>query len=124
MHHFVFGFTICLLLLGCGDIKTMQEDSVIVTNKVMQSKDTPSGVPFTGRVVRIELEGGFWAIITDEGKKLDCAVPQSLRFHNQKVTGAYQVNPDIASFRMWGEVVKLHSLKPLGPIIKSYKNQY
>lgn len=72
----------------------------------------PGEFEFTGHVVRVELEGGFWAIETDSGRKLDPTnLPAALQVSQQRVRGRAVPRPDVMSFHMWGEIVELRDVQ-------------
>jgi len=124
VHHFIIGLALCLSLLGCNDDRPQSPSDNSPMGEVITKIYASNSVPFTGRVVYQNIEGGFWGIITDDGKKLDCAVPKFVRFDNQKVSGSYRLTPNMTSFRMWGSIADVTALKPIGPIIKTSKNEY
>ena len=76
--------------------------------------ETSEVVAFEGKVVYINLEGGFWAVITEQGQKLGGSIPVNLRLNNQKISGFYQPQKDMMSFRMWGTLVKFSQLQAVG----------
>jgi hypothetical protein len=61
-----------------------------------------------GRVVYIDLEGGFWAIETDDGRKLrpNAPIPRGLLREEMRVRFSFQPVNEV-SFFMWGEPVFL-----------------
>lgn len=85
-----------LMMLGC---------------QTQQASNSPGMTAFSGKVVFEQLEGGFWGIITDSGHKLDGPIPEHLQKNGLQVTGAYRALKDVASFRMWGELVQFSELE-------------
>ena len=67
----------------------------------------------TGTVVYKNIEGGFFAIDGDDGRKYDpISLPQNYRKHGLKVKVTARLKPDAVSFHMYGpiiEVVKITS---------------
>lgn len=125
MSRFIITVTMCCLMLGCGE-NTSQKEATMMESSKTTTKEATRGTVFTGRVVFVDLEGGFWGVITDKGAKLDGGVPPNLRIHNQRVRGAYRVNKDLASFRMWGELVQfseLEAIGPLGELVEHHPNE-
>lgn len=76
--------------------------------------DSSSGKQTKGTVKYIELEGGFYGIITDENESLDPinlgAVFQS---DGKRIEFTYKVRSDLVSFHMWGKIVELQSVKEI-----------
>ena len=85
-----------------------------VTMSNLPEKKDVSATSFSGIVVRVNLEGGFWAVITDGGTKLDGMIPPHLQIHNQKISGFYIQQQDVMSFHMWGTLVEFSKLKAIG----------
>lgn len=68
---------------------------------------------FTGRVEKVDLEGGFFGIITDDGRKLDPGgLPASVQRHGQRVQGKARVLTDVMTIRMWGTAVEILEISP------------
>jgi len=110
------------ILTGCDSHNSQTGGSIMSAPSTSKSQQA-NGTPFVGRVVFMDLEGGFWGVITDSGKKLNGGVPAKLRFEQQQVRGTYLVKRGMASTQMWGELVDFTLLEPIGPIIKSSKNE-
>ncbi len=73
----------------------------------------PEAVRFDGRVVRVELEGGFWGLIADGGGRYDPrALPARFQEHGMRVRVAVQPL-DLASIHMWGTPVRIVSIEAL-----------
>ena len=66
---------------------------------------------FTGKVVYLPFEGGFWGIITDDNKKLNGSIPKQLKIEGLRISGSYQTLSDVGSYQMWGKAVKLVKLE-------------
>jgi len=68
----------------------------------------------TGTIVFLDIEGGFWGILGDDGRKyrpID-KLPASARVKGKKVEA--EIEPvNVVSFAMWGENVLVRSVKPL-----------
>jgi len=78
------------------------------TEKMATTTKPQEGLAFTGSVVRVEIEGGFWAIVTDNGTKFDPAkLPQELQQDGLAVTGRVRLLKDVMTFRMWGQPVEI-----------------
>lgn len=69
----------------------------------------------TGTVVHVDLEGGFWGIVGDNGKQYDVPnLPKEFRKHGLRVKFAARVSPSQISFRMWGVIVEVVSIEEIG----------
>ena len=104
-----------LAIMGCNSELVIEPSTVSQSTMVSHMKTSPKTTPdigtaFVGKVVLLNLEGGFWAIITDSGQKLDGIIPADLRINNQKVSGAFIERPNEMSFRMWGMLVNFTEL--------------
>lgn len=98
----VLGLTVVLLpqLTACA--ATEESKRMATSNKA------PEGLAFSGRVVHIDIEGGFWGIVTDSGTKFDPAkLPQELQQDGLAVTGRVRLLKDVMTFRMWGQPVEI-----------------
>ncbi len=102
----MFAVLATLFLLGC---QAQSKPSTTISNDVENVVET--GIPFKGQVVYMQLEGGFWAIITDDGAKLDGPIPAELQQNGLAVEGRYKPLKDNASFHMWGTVVNFVELE-------------
>jgi len=76
-----------------------------------------------GTVAYVELEGGFYAIIAEDGKRYDpMNLPNSFRTDGLKVTVKAKLRPDAAGFHMYGpiiEVVDIDSVLPSSQAVRS-----
>ncbi len=73
----------------------------------------PDQVRFDGRVVRVELEGGFWGLIADDGSRYDPrSLPARFQEHGMRVRVAVQPL-DLASVHMWGTPVRIVTIEAL-----------
>lgn len=65
-----------------------------------------------GTLKWIELEGGFWAIETDEGRKLQLIteVCDDLREDGLRIHFEGRTRPDMGGVHMWGEYLELGSI--------------
>ncbi|MBD3426640.1 MAG: hypothetical protein GF409_05370 [Candidatus Omnitrophica bacterium] len=61
-----------------------------------------------GIVTRIELEGGFWGIKTDDGRKFDpLNLPDEFKKDGLRVNVRLKPRDEMAGFHMWGQVVEV-----------------
>ena len=75
------------------------------------SEVSEHGRAFTGKVVFNEFEGGFWGIITSDGKKLHGSIKPNLQKKDLVVSGFYIIKTDVISMRMWGKPASFTNLK-------------
>ena len=76
----------------------------------LMDSTAPSGETFTvkGTVVYKNIEGGFFAIDGDDGKKYDpIALPQGFEKDGLKVKATVRLRKDAMSFRMYGAIVEV-----------------
>ncbi|WP_394204488.1 hypothetical protein [Shewanella waksmanii] len=124
-----------VLVIGCtNDTQEVQstKDSQMVGSKTSADKsiakvDTPTTVqPIEvkkgvlmnqGTVRRINLEGGFWGIITDDGRKI---LPQNLAKEYQKdglrISFNSQEVKGMMTIQQWGTLSTLKSIKVIGQV--------
>lgn len=115
-------FISLFLLLGCDanlPAASSQKDSTVTMANSLDRMKTQVGtvnkeIAFVGKVVYVELEGGFWAVITDQGARLDGKLPDELRLNNQRISGFYKPQNELMSFHMWGTLVTFSQLKAIG----------
>jgi hypothetical protein len=63
---------------------------------------------FQGEVVFIEIEGGFYGIIDQNGQKyLPSNLPDSLKKDGLKVRGTAQLKSGKLSFKQWGKMIDI-----------------
>lgn len=69
-------------------------------------------IEFSGVVKYVELEGGFWGIITTENVKYE---PVNLEHNYRKdgleVSGELKIIEDSATIRMWGKPVEILEIR-------------
>jgi hypothetical protein len=82
----------------------------------MPELDTPAPdrISATGTVRHQNLEGGFWGIIADDGRRFD---PMGLdaEFQKEGLRVRFEATPetDMMSTRMWGTMVTLTKIEPI-----------
>jgi hypothetical protein len=66
-----------------------------------------------GRIVYQDLEGGFWGIEADDGRKFD-PIALDEEFHKDGLRVVFEALPDTdrMSTRMWGTLVVLQKIEP------------
>ncbi len=62
----------------------------------------------TGKVTRVQIEGGFWGILGDDGTKYDpINLPEEYKKDGLPVRFEVKNREDMASFHMWGQIVEI-----------------
>ncbi len=90
---------------------TTNKESMPVTGTNSSKSSNEVAQSFTGKVVYLSIEGGFWGIIADDHKQLDGSIPEQFQVEGLRVRGSYQILSDVYSFHMWGEVVNFIKLE-------------
>ncbi|HEX9976220.1 MAG TPA: hypothetical protein VGA82_03125 [Dehalococcoidales bacterium] len=68
----------------------------------------------TGTVKFVELEGGFYGIVGDDGKKYDpINLTQTYEEDGLRVRFEARIRQDIASIHMWGTIIELTKVETL-----------
>lgn len=76
-----------------------------------QEQKTISG---TGSIKYIGLEGGFYGIVADDGKRYDPVnLPEEFRQDGLRVRIELRPRPDMASLHMWGMIVEVLKIEKL-----------
>ncbi len=71
-------------------------------------------VETTGTIVHVPIEGGFYGIVSDSGKKYDpMNLPADLKKNGLRIALKARIRKDVSSFRMWGEIIEILSVDPL-----------
>lgn len=68
-----------------------------------------------GTVEHVELEGGFWGVMGDDGKRYDVVnLPKEFQKQGLRVKFVGRVRPGQVSIHMWGVIVEVISIEKLG----------
>ncbi|HTY15883.1 MAG TPA: hypothetical protein VMC42_09280 [Methanoregulaceae archaeon] len=76
----------------------------------------PAGTGFsaTGTVTWLPMEGGFFGIVSDDGKQYDpLNLPKEYAQDGMRVRFTAKTDPDMASFHMWGTIVSIIDMYPI-----------
>lgn len=106
------------LLVGCSASDEPIDDSASNSSPAPGMNDdttaSDSIVTGTGTVQYIELEGGFYGIVTDDGDKLDPEnLPEDLQEDGVRVRFRVTKKENMMTTRMWGTVVKIDDIERL-----------
>lgn len=100
--------TFSVFLLFVSGCRTQVEKFSSGNNDVEGTQDI---ISLCGRVVYKNFEGGFWGIVSDDGKRYDPLVlPEQFQIEGMRVEGKAR-RRNVAHFHMWGTVVELVELK-------------
>jgi hypothetical protein len=70
----------------------------------------------TGVIEFIDLEGGFFGIISDDGKRYDPAnLPEELKIPGIRVEFEARTQPKSIGFHMWGRKIEILSIERIDP---------
>ena len=97
------GLTFAILIVVCG-LSQAADDS---------KKKEPERVKATGTVTQVELEGSLWGIKANDGKQYDPldSLPKEFRKDGLKVRFEATVENGVASFHMWGKIIKIDKIE-------------
>lgn len=105
-----------ILLGGCQKtIATEPVMPVAPAETSQQSRDAQKDIiEFDGHVVFNSFEGGFWGLVSDEGKHYNPnGLPSLFRTDGLRIHARVIPQTGMMSFRMWGTIVKLVEIKKI-----------
>ncbi|MDP2039341.1 MAG: hypothetical protein Q8L04_18340 [Ignavibacteria bacterium] len=95
-------------------MKSLQELLVVVLVLLLSNCVDNNFDMTTGIVKRIELEGGFWGIVSDDNQNFDpLNLPQSYQVDGKRIKFSYKERNDLASFHMWGTIIEIIEINEL-----------
>lgn len=72
------------------------------------AQETAGELSFTGQVTYIDLEGGFFGIITSDGEQyLPLDLPEEYKLDGLIVIVTGSIDPDAMSIQMWGQPLRI-----------------
>lgn len=75
-----------------------------------------SSLQFRGEIVHLNLEGGFWGIVAEDGRRYDPGrLPREFQRAGLKVRVTAKVTPARVSFRMWGTPIDIIQIERAEP---------
>ena len=93
----IFGISIFLCVIACGPHAKQENPGQII-----------------GIVRFIEIEGGFYGIITDDGQNYDpINLPEEYKKDGARIRFTAKKTDDQTSFHMWGTIVELTNIEKL-----------
>ena len=102
MLRYVLFIFFCYVSMGCSTSPPAQDDA---------PQDTVRGV---GTIRYLDLEGGFYGIIADDGERYDPgSLEEAFRQDGLRVRFEVKIRTDVFSLRMWGTPVQILAITPL-----------
>ena len=73
-----------------------------------------------GTIRRVDLEGGFWGLLSDDGQRYDPtgSLPRAAQQEGARVRVVASKRNGVATFRMWGTMIDVVSCEQLGDSVK------
>jgi hypothetical protein len=73
-----------------------------------------------GTIRRVDLEGGFWGLFSDDGQRYDPtgSLPRAAQQEGARVRVIAAKRTGVSTFRMWGTVIDVVSYEQLGDTVK------
>ncbi|WDE11548.1 hypothetical protein [Thalassomonas haliotis] len=98
---------------------TTSEQGANMSNKLTKQERRPALKWQQGTVKYLTMEGGFYGIVTDEGKKLlPMGLPSKYRQHGAKVKVRGELIKDMMTIQQWGTPFKITEVELLAPGLK------
>lgn len=100
-----------LPLLGCGNAAENEPPPTQHETRSATQEAQAKMISFNGKVVRLEFEGGFWGIVTDDGQNLNPSnLPADFQHEGLRVRGKAQAREGVMGIQMWGTPVHIIAL--------------
>ncbi len=100
---------ICMLAAAGSCTTTKSGDSTAPQGASENEMGTTSG---TGTIRYLDLEGGFYGIVADNGQRYDPGkLEAAFEKDGLRVRFVLRERTDVVSFRMWGRIVEVVSLE-------------
>ena len=99
------------------DIATIQQWGTPVDIVSVEKGDTRRTVAANGTVTYIDLEGGFYGIVAEDGMNYrPTNLPAEYQIDGLRVQFSADLEEDVAGFQMWGTPVKIRTIEPIGGV--------
>ena len=99
MKFFAAVVVILIALSGCKTSDNTMDETVIET---------------TGTVTYVNLEGGFYGIVGEDGTRYDPVnLDERYKEDGLRIRFRAEKQEDVAGIRMWGEIVQIHEIEAL-----------
>jgi len=71
-------------------------------------------VTVTGKIVHVDLEGGFWGLVAEDGTHYDPVdLPKAYHRDGLRVRATLRTKPGMVHFHMWGTLVDVVKIERL-----------
>jgi hypothetical protein len=98
-----------MVLLMSGGCQDSRSDG---DSQALSGTGAPGAEVVTGTIRHIDLEGGFYGIETDDGRRLDPVnLPEEFQKDGLRIEARVQELKDRVSIRMWGTLVRIIELR-------------
>lgn len=98
-----------LVIAGCGGTSTLNTGEAVVA---ASARDVQ--LEIVGTIKYIELEGGFFGIVGDDGARYDPVnLAAAYAIDGLRVKVQIRPRPDSIGFHMWGEIVEIIHIENL-----------
>ena len=114
------GLRVTFVVEPSGETATIQQWGTPVEIIEIETDDTPRTVTANATVTYIDLEGGFYGLITDDGGKyLPTNLPEEYQVDGIRVAFSADVAKDAIGFHMWGTPVEIRSIERIAGVSKN-----
>lgn len=111
------GLRVTFVVDVAKETATIQQWGTPVDVVSMEKGDTRRTIATNGTVTYIDLEGGFYGIIAEDGMNcLPSNLPEEYRIDGLSVQFSADLEDDVTGFPMWGMPVKIRSIEPIGSV--------
>ena len=105
--------------LASADKVATSKQEVIMSGKITKKEVTPVLKWQLGTVKYMDMEGGFYGIVTDDGRRLlTMGLPTEYRQHGAKVKVQGKLLKDVMTIQQWGTPFKISAIELLAPGLK------
>lgn len=120
----IFIVVAALGLVGaCSNTAPLEEEPVVTPTTVEEidegeGPDPEDVVSATGTVRYVDLEGGFYGIVSrDDQRYLPQNLPDSLRHDGRHVRFRGTLQRDVVTIQQWGTPIELIDIAPVGELL-------
>lgn len=106
-------FVLTLILLfagGCAGAASAPVPPPSETSRSVQGERDV--IQFNGKIVHVPVEGGFFGIVADDGRKFDPRnLPEAFRRDGTQVRVTARPLEGVVGFHMWGQIVEIEKIE-------------
>ncbi|MCK9278405.1 MAG: DUF333 domain-containing protein [Methanoculleus sp.] len=111
------GLRVTFVVDIANETATIQQWGAPVDVVSIEKGDTRRTVATNGTVTYIDLEGGFYGIIAEDGMNyLPGNLPEEYRIDGLRVQFSADLDEETVGFHMWGTPVKVRTIEPIGGV--------